>query len=1417
MGMLDNGQGIIPQVVFEVSWEVCNKVGGIHTVLASKCEAAMASFGDQYIFIGPDIWREEHDNPEFNEDTGLFLGWKEHARGLGLNFRTGTWNIPGSPQTIIIDFTPLIPRKDEFFSKAWEDYKLDSISGDWDYVEASLFGFAAGMLIKSYTEYYHIHEVVAQFHEWMSAAGLLFIEKEAPYIATVFTTHATTIGRSIAGNGLPLYETLTQYSGDEMAGRLNVRAKHSLEQIAAVVADQFTTVSNITAEECTILLGKTPDQITPNGFNSEIVPNASVLKNQRIESREKIRNVAEAVFGSNVPDDVLIIGTSGRYEFRNKGIDIFIRALAKLDKENPQGKAVLALILVPANNYGPRSRVVQRLAGENPEMSGSVHLTHNLHDAGFDPVLRLLEEVNLDNNEKRRVKVLFIPCYLNGTDGLIDLTYYQVLMGLDYTLFPSYYEPWGYTPQESLAFGVPTLTTDLSGFGRWMAPVTGDTKNAALNIAPRMNKSDDQLIAWISTNLNDFSNYSDKELLQAREKAIELSQKTLWKDFFTYYLLAYQTALDAVSLVDRPMPDRVDGSAEDGRMKLARSSDPIWKRVLVESEFPQDLKGLEDISKNLWWTWNYEAENLFQSIDPILWEQVEYNPIALIRQIPLGRLMELETDVSFNESYRRVYEKFKKYMGRTNPAPGPSIAYFSMEFGFHSSLKIYSGGLGILAGDYLKEASDRNVPLIGVGLLYRYGYFRQVLTITGEQIAEDIQEQFSDLPVQPVYDEEGQWVDTQIAMPGRMLHIRLWKAMIGKIPLYLMDTDYDANQPNDRSITYHLYGGDEENRLKQEMVLGTGGIRMLGRLGLSPDVYHCNEGHAAFIGLERIRRLMEYKRFTFDESVEVVRSSTLFTTHTPVPAGHDTFTENLIRTYMGHYPERMNISWNDFINLGKIDTGNIHERFSMSHLASRLSQEINAVSNLHGQVTRKMFSELWRGYYPDELHIGYVTNGVHYQTWAAEIWQKLHIRVFGEEFLEHQATKTYWENIHSVSDNEIWDIRQTLRNTLIDYIRHRLEKVSIRRHEPPKQILEINQRLNSKTLTIGFARRFATYKRAHLIFRDLDRLSKIVNHPDKPVQFIFAGKAHPRDKAGQDLIKFIVEISRRPEFMGRIVFLENYDMSVARKMVQGVDIWLNTPTRPLEASGTSGMKAAMNGVMNFSVLDGWWCEGWRQNAGWALPQERVYDDQNFQDELDAALIYNKLEEEIIPLFYRKNAEGVSEEWIHHIKNTIAEIAPSFTTRRMIDDYNSRYYNILGRRSSDMRANNYHLAREITRWKKKIINAWDSIEVIEVNYTKDLSKPLRMGEEYTAEVVLKLNGLTPDDIGVELVVVSQLANNRQEFVFNEDFNLVEPLNGYTRYRIGTIPTQPGVFNYGIRVYPKSSLLPNRQDFSYIRWI
>ncbi|MFA5814980.1 MAG: alpha-glucan family phosphorylase [Bacteroidales bacterium] len=1415
--MTENGNQNSPEILFEVSWEVCNKVGGIYTVLTSKCEELLKRFGEHYLFIGPDIWREDHDNPDFIEDNTLFLGWKEHAFAAGLSFRTGRWNIPGKPQVIIIDFTPLIAKKDEIYSKAWEDYRLDSITGGWDYIEASLFGYAAGMLIKSFSEYYRFKQVIAQFHEWMTGMGILYIEKESPYIGTVFTTHSTTVGRSIAGNGLPLYENLSEYSGDEMAARLNVVAKHSLEKLAAINCDQFTTVSEITAEECTQLIGRRPDIITPNGFNSDLVPEAEKLKDQRVVARKAIRKIAQAIFGYEISEDFLAIGTSGRYEFRNKGIDVFIKSLARLNEEKDLEKEVVVLIMVPANNYGPRRSVGQRLNSELIEVSGSKHLTHNLHDADSDPIIRLLNETGLDNDQKKKVKVIFIPCYLNGQDGIVNLTYYQILAGLDYTVFPSYYEPWGYTPLESIAFGVPTLTTDQAGFGLWMSAFKTDKPNLPVAVAPRNNKSDDSLIAWICEAILSFSQLSEIQRKENFDLSILLSKKALWENLVSFYYLAYSYALSEVVFEDRPEPEFAEETNVPGAVEVQKTNEPVWKRVLVESSFPEKLGGLEAISKNLWWTWNYEAENLFQSIDPVIWDQVEHNPITLMRQIPLDRLIELEQDENFNRSYNEVYAKFQDYIKQVNESPGPMIAYFSMEFGFHASLKIYSGGLGILAGDYLKEASDRNVPIIGFGLLYRYGYFRQVLTVNGDQVSEDVMEQFSDLPVEPVFNKEGQWMQIPIGLPGRLLHVRLWKAMVGRISLYLLDTDYDVNQPADRTITYHLYGGDEENRLKQEMVLGLGGIRMLNKLGISPNVYHCNEGHAAFIGIERISRLMDIKKFTFDESLEVVRGSTLFTTHTPVPAGHDTFNENMIRTYMGKYSERFSISWEDFMGLGKIEKGNTLERFSMSYLAARLSQEINAVSNLHGDVTRKMFESVWKGYYADELHIGFITNGVHYQTWAAEAWQKLYLEVFGDKFLDNQSSTIYWSKIHTVPDERIWNIRQTLRKILIDYIRQKLEKVSIKRHEPPKQIIEILQRLNEKTLTIGFARRFATYKRAHLLFKDLERLDQIVNNPERPVQFIFAGKAHPMDKAGQDLIKYIVEISRRPEFRGRIVFLENYDMTVARNLVQGVDIWLNTPTRPLEASGTSGMKATMNGVMNFSVLDGWWCEGYRPNAGWALPKELVYDDQNYQDELDAATIYDLLEDEIVPLFYKVNNNGVPEDWIKHIKNTIAQIAPIFTTQRMIDDYYGRFYKILGNRSSDMRANNYHLAREITRWKKKVARLWDKIEISEVNYSKDLSKPLRMGEEYTAEVVLKLNGLSADDIGVELVVVSVFPNGKQEFVFNQEFAKVEKLNGYTRYRIGTIPTQPGIFNYGIRVFPKSRLVPHRQDFSFVRWI
>jgi len=1416
--MVNLSQNCRPEMAFEVSWEVCNKVGGIHTVLASKAPEVISSLGDQYIVIGPDIWREERENPEFTEDSSLFSGWIEKALDSGLHVRTGRWNIKGNPIAIMVDFTPLFPRKNEIFSEAWESWSLDSISGQWDYVEAALFGYAAGQVISSFMGYYRNNRVLAHFHEWMTGMGVLYLQKNAPNISTAFTTHATVVGRSIAGNGMPLYSELSGFNGDEMAMNLGVRAKHSLEKNAAHAADCFATVSEITGRECAQLLDKTPDVITPNGFEPALVPPESELPEYHRNARSKLLTLAEAIVGYSMKNsDYLLLGTGGRYEFQNKGLDVFIKALGILNKKKSNGKKIAAFILVPANHYGPRKSVLNRLSGQSDDVVGSPYLSHNLHDVQDDPVINMLISEGIMNHESDNVKVFFIPSYLNGDDGILGLTYYEALMGLDLTVFPSYYEPWGYTPLESLAFGVPTVTSNLAGFGLWIKEKFPDLENKAVHVIDRQKQAGAEINNSLAKIIKDYTKYSEVLLESKRSEAIVTSGIAKWTELIAAYEEVYCIAFEKSGEHELPQWDLPSVSEDSGSLKQQKSNDPIWKNVIIESFLPEGLSGLNELARNLWWTWNYHAEELFESISPSLWAKFEHNPIKLLMQVPYDRLQILETDEEFMSNFNKVFEDFKLYKSEEPKHELPQIAYFSMEYGFHSSLKIYSGGLGILAGDYLKEASDRNYPLIGIGLLYRFGYFKQVLTVKGEQLSENVREEFSELAVHPVFDQDGNPLKLQLAFPGRIIRARIWKVAVGRISLYLLDTDLEENQSQDRTLTSNLYGGDEENRLQQEMLLGVGGIRTLAALGLKPDVYHCNEGHAAFIGFERIRRLMESKNFTFNESLEVVRGSTLFTTHTPVPAGHDAFHEDLIRTYMGHYPSRLKISWDEFMDLGKMYPGNRDEKFSMSNLAANLSQEINAVSNLHGEVTRKMFADLWKGYYPEELHIGYVTNGVHYQTWTAKVWQDLYLETFGKEFLDQQSNNQFWSKIFDVDDSRIWKIKEQQRDVLITYLKERLKTNSIRRHEAPSQIMEVMNALNPKVLTIGFARRFATYKRAHLLFMDLDRLAKIVNNPERPVQFLFAGKAHPKDGAGQDLIKYIVDISRKPEFRGRIVFLENYDMTLARHLVQGVDIWLNTPTRPLEASGTSGMKAALNGAMNLSVLDGWWCEGYREGAGWGLPEERIYDDQDYQDELDVGTLYGILEEEVVPLFYNRDENGIPVEWVSHIKKTIAWIAPNFTTKRMIDDYSERFYSVLSKRSKELKTGNHHLARELSRWKKNISKHWDNIELISIEYPEDLKSTIHLGNKYKADVVLDIDGLSPDDIGVELVVVEDKGDGRTEYVYVKEFTLISQEGSQVHYKLHTIPTHPGVYKFGIRVFPKNSKLPHRQDFSYVKWM
>lgn len=1401
-----------PDYLFEVSWEVCNKVGGIHTVISTKASTLYNELSDNYILIGPDVWRDTERNPEFAEDQQLFAQWRSKAMSEGIRVRIGRWNVVGNPIAIMVDFTPFFSQKNEIFKFFWDQFKLDSLSGQWDYVEPALFGYAAGKVIESFTRHQLSlrHRVVAQFHEWMTGTGLLYLKSTMPQIGTIFTTHATVLGRSIAGNGQPLYDNLEKYDPDAKAKEFNVISKQSLEKVSAVEADCYTTVSNITAKECAQFHKKEVDLVTPNGFEDRFVPEPEEFNLRRIEAKVKCYEVAEALLAHDVSKNSLLIGIGGRYEFKNKGIDIFIDALGELNRSNSLDHEVLAFIMIPANHHGPRKDVFKNLqekSNENILILSDTHLTHYLIDPEYDPILNRIKSAGLLNASTDKVKIFFVPCYLNGTDGIFNLHYYDLLIGMDLSIFPSYYEPWGYTPLESLAFHVPTITTTLAGFGLWVNTHMKEDHPGSI-VINRTDSNDTEVVQGIVKAIKSMDALERENREFIRDDAYKASKIALWENLIQYYYQAYDIAL-------RKTENRtqlfVEKEREEEQPIIERKyelSQPQWVRVMVQKSIPQKLSALDELSKNLWWSWNPNAVELFQCIDSDLWEKSEQNPIALLEQISLSRFRELEENPMFMSKLNSVYDEFTSYMNKKQQQTEPCVAYFSMEFGLHVSLKTYSGGLGILAGDYLKEASDQNVRIVGIGLLYKYGYFTQQLSSTGQQVNVYDSQNFAQSVATPVREADGTWKTISIAFPGRNVNARIWRVDVGRTELYLLDTEMEENQPADRSITHQLYGGDWENRLKQEMLLGIGGIRALAKLGIRACVYHLNEGHAAFTGLERLRELILNDKLSFNESLEVVRASSLFTTHTPVPAGHDSFPEDMIRTYMAHYPDRLKITWEQFMDLGRLIPGNRTENFSMSYLATNLAQEVNGVSELHGKVSREMFAGLWPGYFPSELHVSHVTNGVHYPTWTSGEWRSI---------METENRVPVWEKITETPNALIWKTKTLLRKRLLDNIRLRLSNPHIIKYESPKNVIDIKENLRDDALTIGFARRFATYKRAHLLLRDLKRLSRIVNNPDKPVQFIFAGKAHPNDKAGQDLIKRIVEISKNPEFIGKVLFLQNYDSELARVMVQGVDIWMNTPTRPLEASGTSGMKAVMNGTLHFSVLDGWWVEAYKPNAGWALPEERTYSEQEFQDDLDAETIYNLLENEIVPAFFDRDEESIPQEWVGFIKKSITEIAPAFSSTRMLNDYQKQFYTKLLQRSKDMVADDFEMAKNISAWKKKVSRSWDSIEVISVKPLDGAKEPMVQGLEYTAEAVIYLDSLQPNDIGVELVVASPVNQGEVKILGVIEFDMVNFENGRATYQLKFSPNEPGAFDSGIRIFGKNPLLPHRMDFPLMRWI
>lgn len=1370
-------------------------VGGIHTVLSTKAQTLVERFGDEYVAIGPWLLSEVENDIAFVDEPG-FEAFSEACRQMGIPIRVGRWQIPGSPRTILVEFSGLYDKKDEILGELWDTYEVDSISGGWDYVEPVLFGHAAGRVIEKWWDEYLApfhRRAVVQAHEWMTGSALLYLKSRTPSVGTIFTTHATMLGRALSSVSCSPDDGLGDQTPAELAETHGVVAKHSLEGVCAREADVFTTVSEITAREAELLHQRAPEPLLFNGIDLEVI-DALAGKTSREQAREVLMNLASKVAGEDVSEAVML-GISGRYEFHNKGMDVLLEAAARLDEV--EGRRVVVFVLVPAGNSGPREEILDRMSRPLDELDGPAGIvTHNLFDEEKDPVLSHCRSIGLENEPGSRVKVIQIPVYMSETDGFLNMPYLAVLRAMDLTAFPSYYEPWGYTPQESIAVGVPTLTTDYAGFGRWaQGEKLGPADGVHLLSRVHVEYADvvDRLTEMLEVMI------AEERRPDALTKACRATaERTAWSGFIQNYERAFDAALTSVQdrmargvPVSRRPRVTIDVSSNDEGHR------PHLLPFEVAATLPRSLRGLERLARNFWWSWDPDAVELFEELSPDAWEGSGHNPVGLLRQVSPEDVAARGEDKAYVARLEAVLKRFDAYMSEPEEPVVVSsddsitsehpIAYLCAEFGIHESLRIYSGGLGILAGDHLKSASDLNLPFLAIGLFYRMGYVHQKVTADGDQLAADRTNDPRSLPVEPVLDRDGRSLKLKLGMPGRELHLAAWRVRVGRISLYLLDANLPENRPEDRDITRNLYGGDPEMRIRQEIVLGRGGSRLLRELGIQPSAYHINEGHAAFLMLERVSYLVRQRGLTFEEAREFVRATTAFTTHTPVPAGHDRFSEDLMRRYFSDVETWLGVPWERFYGLGHTDSDQAD--FNMTYLAMNFSSYRNGVSRLHGVASRKLLHSFWPGLLESEVPIGSITNGVHLASWAdADLGRALGA--------EHRAVRPAdFAKAEKLDAAKLWEIHTAAKKRLARRVRANLEKSFLERDDSPFLLDRMLEGVDEDALTIGFARRFAPYKRAHLLFQDLDKLKALLDGADRPVRILIAGKAHPNDQAGKDILREIFGKARE-DLVGRVFFLEDYDIDLARDLVQGADIWLNTPTRMLEASGTSGMKAAANGCLNLSIGDGWWPEAFDGSNGWLISGERVYADQELQNQLDATTLYRLLEEEIVPSFYERDAAGVPERWIRLMRGSLATVPAQFNTDRMVGEYASNAYRELGRGYFDLSPEAKSGAKSLAHQKARIRQAFPGVRFVSVQVA-DLSG-LRMGDSIDAQLQIDLGSLTPDDVVVELVLGNSADALDLHNLGRADLKHVSNEGSVHTYEGGHEIRRSGSYAYGIRV-------------------
>ncbi len=1347
-------------VFFEISWEVCNMVGGIHTVLASRVREVQERHGeDGYIAIGPDVPRTDGVAPEFRPDIWdrkLAESLQDHEVGVEM----GRWLVPGEPRCLLINQSRLYQRKDEILGRYWEAYGLDSLFGAWDYYDPVLFAHGAGMVIEHIRDRFLLparQTAIVQAHEWMSAGAILHLQTAAPEIGTVFTTHATMLGRSLAGRRADpnFYESLPRIDPEVAAKELDVSSKHSMESVAAHEADVFTTVSEITSLECEHLLGRKPDVILPNGFGAR-----PVQPEQRERAREELFKLAELTTGDQYDrENTLIFALAGRYEYINKGVDVYLDATTGLaqELESRDGKRILVYAMLPAGHAEPKRQLWDRAHGASA--GPPLRCTHDLVDEPNDPITNQLNALGFENTPGARVHVVHVPIYLDGTDPLIRHKYWDLLPGADLGVFPSFYEPWGYTPLEAVAFGVPAVTTDRAGFGRWVA-AQGDGNRTGVRVLKREGVPTAQVTESLKHALLEFIDLPAKERAALGESCLRTAALTDWSNFMEHYEDAHARALAAGAARRKELPmDRLsvtsmpavssDSSGVFGLfvkppVKEGEEAAPYKRTFLVANALPTELQPLKEIAANLWWRWHPDVAALFKRIDPALWFKLEENPHALLDQVTPSRLMALADDPVYVADVARFHQE----MVKSTETQDPRIAYFCMEFGLAGFLKLYSGGLGILAGDHLKAASDLNLPLCAVGLAYHDGYFHQIIDRDGRQEDLGDKNDFENPPFEPVMVGRYSPLRITVPLPTGPVQVQAWQLKVGRVPLYLLDTNVPENRPEDRAITNRLYGGDTRHRLRQEMILGLGGYQLLTELDIEPDVFHMNEGHSAFLLLARAAHLIKRHGLRSQEAFEYIRNTTVFTTHTPVPAGHDHFPEEMVRPYLARFEHVLRMDWPRLMAIGNTPD-DAQNKFGTTALAVRNAGRINGVSAKHGEVARDMFLQFFPEFDdPDDVPCTSITNGVHVTTWLAPRWQRLMERQMGDGWRDQIEDANRWEWLRDHDPAEIWATHRELRADYVEWLKEHLTETWTRRREDLSMLRDILSRLDEDRLFIGFARRFAPYKRADLLLTEPARLAKLLNgNPGATI--IYAGKAHPADGHGQALLQRVYQATKHPALMGRVIFMEGYSIDSARRMVAGCDVWLNTPTRPLEASGTSGMKAAMNGCLNLSVDDGWWLEGYAEDNGWVidLPATSIHDPSAY----DRAVTMALLEGEILPTYHDRNSDGVPVAWVEKMKASMSSIIPAFSARRMVTDYADNFYEPAMQDAVALRDSNYRPLFALADSAEAIRNHWNEIAMESVRFGGLSGDELTVGTTVTTELSLHHPGLDARDLVVEAVV------------------------------------------------------------------